>query len=98
LRNVSFREGDATEMVFGKIAAAANLGIADADLLRNGPRTVSELSRECGVLERTLYRLLRALSREFSCAARTVMDESMITEGRYAVGTEVVSFLVLAAR
>jgi hypothetical protein len=26
------------------------------------------------------------------------MDESMIAEGCYAVGTEVVSFLVLAAR
>lgn len=36
--------------------------------------------------------------REFSFAARTVMDESMITEGRYTVGTEVGSILVLAAR
>src|SRR6202040_3729859 len=44
------------------IGAAANLGIAD--LLRNGPRTVSDLARECGVLERPLYRLLRALSGE----------------------------------
>jgi hypothetical protein len=37
-------------------------------------------------------------NREFSFAARTVMDESMITEERYTVGTEVVTFLVLAAR
>jgi len=37
-------------------------------------------------------------SREFSFAGRTVMDESMITEGRYAVGTQVGSALVLAAR
>jgi ubiquinone/menaquinone biosynthesis C-methylase UbiE len=44
------------------IAAAGKLGIAD--LLRNGPRTVSELSRECGVAEHRLYRLLRALSGE----------------------------------
>jgi hypothetical protein len=44
------------------IAAAAELGIADR--LADGPRTPAELARDCGVLERPLYRMLRALAGE----------------------------------
>lgn len=44
------------------IAVAAELGIADR--LADGPRTANDLARECGVLERPLYRLLRALAGE----------------------------------
>jgi hypothetical protein len=54
-------------LVFGfsitrSIAAAAELGIADR--LADGPRSPGELARDCGVLERPLYRMLRALSGE----------------------------------
>jgi hypothetical protein len=54
-------------LIFGfsitrSIAVAAELGIADR--LANGPRTPGELARECGVLERPLYRMLRALAGE----------------------------------
>jgi cyclopropane fatty-acyl-phospholipid synthase-like methyltransferase len=44
------------------IAIAAELGIADR--LGDGPRTPAELAEECGVLERPLYRMLRALAGE----------------------------------
>jgi hypothetical protein len=44
------------------IALAAELGIADR--LADGPRTPAELARDCGVLERPLYRMLRALAGE----------------------------------
>lgn len=44
------------------IAVAAELGIADR--LADGPRTATDLARECGVLERPLYRMLRALAGE----------------------------------
>jgi hypothetical protein len=44
------------------ISAAAELRIADR--LANGPRTPSELAVECGVQERPLYRMLRALAGE----------------------------------
>jgi predicted O-methyltransferase YrrM len=54
-------------LIFGfsitcSIAAAAELGIADR--LVDGPLTTAELARECGVLERPLYRMLRALAGE----------------------------------
>jgi hypothetical protein len=63
-------EGALTKMrglIFGfsithSIAAAAELGIADR--LAEGPRTPAELARDCGVLERPLYRMLRALAGE----------------------------------
>jgi hypothetical protein len=38
------------------ITVAAELGIADR--LADGPRTATDLARECGVLERPLYRML----------------------------------------
>jgi hypothetical protein len=44
------------------IAIAAELGIAD--WLVDGPRTPGELAGRCGVLERPLYRMLRALAGE----------------------------------
>jgi hypothetical protein len=44
------------------IAASAELGIADR--LAEGPRTTAELASECGVLDRPLYRMLRALAGE----------------------------------
>ena len=44
------------------ISAAAELGIADR--LGNGPRTPAELAHDCGVQERPLYRMLRALAGE----------------------------------
>ena len=44
------------------IAVAAELGIADR--LAAGPRTPEELACNCGVLERPLYRMLRALAGE----------------------------------
>jgi hypothetical protein len=44
------------------IAVAAELGIADK--LAAGSRSTAELARECAVLERPLYRMLRALSGE----------------------------------
>ena len=44
------------------IAVAAELGIADR--LAEGPRTAADLAGECGVLERPLYRMLRALAGE----------------------------------
>ena len=44
------------------IAVAAELGIADK--LVAGSRSAGELAQECGVLERPLYRMLRALSGE----------------------------------
>jgi hypothetical protein len=44
------------------IAIAAELGIADR--LADGPRTPADLAHECGVLERPLYRVLRALAGE----------------------------------
>src|SRR5262249_20131004 len=64
------QEGALTEMrglIFGfsitrSIALAAELGIADR--LTDGPRTAAELAQECGVLERPLYRMLRALAGE----------------------------------
>jgi predicted O-methyltransferase YrrM len=64
------KEGALTKMrglLFGfsimrSIAVAAELGIADR--LADGPRTPAELARECGVLERPLYRMLRALAGE----------------------------------
>ena|SRR5579864_6312748 len=80
-------------LVFGfsitrSIAAAAELGIADR--LADGPRAPRELARDCGVLERPLYRMLRALAGEGfllrtkmgvfhsppwpSCFARTILD------------------------
>ena len=54
-------------LIFGfsitrSIAAAAELGIAD--LLAGGSRTAAELASACGVLERPLYRMLRALAGE----------------------------------
>jgi O-methyltransferase len=54
-------------LIFGfsisrSIAVAAELDIADR--LAEGPRTPAELARECGVLERPLYRMLRALTGE----------------------------------
>ena len=54
-------------LIFGfsitlSIAVSADLGIAD--LLADGPRTVAELARKCGVLERPLCRMLRALTGE----------------------------------
>jgi predicted transcriptional regulator len=54
-------------LIFGfsitlSIAVSAELGIAD--LLADGPRTVAELARKCGVLERPLCRMLRALTGE----------------------------------
>jgi predicted O-methyltransferase YrrM len=54
-------------LIFGfsitcSIAAAAELGIAD--LLADSPRTAAELASACGVLERPLYRMLRALAGE----------------------------------
>jgi predicted O-methyltransferase YrrM len=54
-------------LIFGfsitcSIAAAAELGVADR--LVDGPLTTAELARECGVLERPLYRMLRALAGE----------------------------------
>src|SRR5215472_10803856 len=54
-------------LIFGfsitrSIAAAAQLGIGD--LLVGGPRTAAELASACGVLERPLYRMLRALAGE----------------------------------
>ena len=54
-------------LIFGfsitrSIAAAAELGIGD--LLVGGPRTAAELASACGVLERPLYRMLRALAGE----------------------------------
>src|SRR5215831_17925371 len=63
-------EGALTKMrglIFGasitrSIAVAAEIGIADR--LSEGPRTAAELARECGVLERPLYRMLRALAGE----------------------------------
>ena len=66
----SDEEGALTKMrglIFGfsithSIAAAAELGIADR--LADGPRTPAELARDCGVLERPLYRMLRALAGE----------------------------------
>ena len=52
-------------LIFGfsitcSIAVAAELGIADR--LLDGPLTTAELARKCGVLERPLYRMLRALA------------------------------------
>lgn len=44
------------------IAIAAELGIADR--LAGGPRTPAELAHDCGVQERPLYRMLRALAGE----------------------------------
>jgi len=44
------------------IAVAAELNIAD--LLAGGPRTPTELAKESGVLQRPLYRMLRALAGE----------------------------------
>lgn len=54
-------------LIFGfsitrSIAVAAELNIADR--LADGPRTAAELASECGVLERPLYRTLRALAGE----------------------------------
>jgi hypothetical protein len=49
-------------LVTRSIAVAAELGIADR--LTDGPRTPAELATECGVLERPLYRMLRALAGE----------------------------------
>jgi hypothetical protein len=49
-------------LVTRSIAASAELGIADR--LRDGPRTPAALASECGVLERPLYRMLRALAGE----------------------------------
>jgi hypothetical protein len=54
-------------LIFGfsitcSIAVAAELGIADR--LADGPRTPAELAADCGVLERPLYRMLRALAGE----------------------------------
>jgi hypothetical protein len=48
--------------VTSSIAVAAELGLAD--LLVGGPRTAAELATACGVLERPLYRMLRALAGE----------------------------------
>jgi predicted O-methyltransferase YrrM len=49
-------------LVTRSIAVAAELGVAD--YLANGPRTPAELADKCGVLERPLYRILRALAGE----------------------------------
>jgi len=49
-------------LITRSIALAAELGIAD--LLADGPRTPAELAHQCGVLERPLYRMLRALAGE----------------------------------
>ena len=63
-------EGALTKMrglIFGfsitrSIGVAAELRIADR--LAEGPRTPAELARECVVIERPLYRMLRALAGE----------------------------------
>jgi hypothetical protein len=67
-------------LIFGfsitrSIAVAAELGIADKLAIR--PHTAAELATECGVLERPLYRVLRALAGEGVFAE----DE----EGRFAL-------------
>jgi hypothetical protein len=49
-------------LVTRSIAVAAELGVADR--LADGPRTPAELASDCGVLERPLYRMLRALAGE----------------------------------
>jgi precorrin-6B methylase 2 len=54
-------------LIFGfsitrSIAVAAELGIADKLAIR--PHTAAELATQCGVLERPLYRVLRALAGE----------------------------------
>jgi hypothetical protein len=49
-------------LVTRSIAVAGELGIADR--LADGPRTPAELARDCGVLERPLYRMLRFLAGE----------------------------------
>jgi hypothetical protein len=49
-------------LVTRSIAVAAELGVADR--LADGPRTPAELAAQCGVLERPLYRVLRALAGE----------------------------------
>jgi hypothetical protein len=67
-------------LIFGfsitrSIAVAAELGIADKLAIR--PHTAAELATECGVLERPLYRVLRAL------AGEGVFAEN--DEGRFAL-------------
>jgi hypothetical protein len=49
-------------LVARSIAVAGELGIADR--LAAGPRTPAELARDCGVLVRPLYRMLRFLAGE----------------------------------
>ena len=54
-----------TQLIFGSLKAqavyiAAKLGVADA--LRNGPKRIEELAKECGADEPSLYRVLRALA------------------------------------
>src|SRR5579859_1489578 len=54
-------------LIFGfcisrSIATVAELGVADH--LATGPRTAAELANECGVQERPLFRVLRALAGE----------------------------------
>src|SRR5215469_348595 len=76
-------EGGLTKMrglIFGysitrSIAVAAELGIADQ--LAEGSQTPGELARRCGVMERPLYRMLRAL------AGEGVFAES--DDGRFAL-------------